>query len=272
MEVTYEDHMGDDLKVVNMARVSFGKRSEWADEYTHEGKCGPRLHQELSEADQSLIKFLARGCTSGDWGDLSKEVAEEGHSLVEYMGDDTEFLKLLNHLKNMPSHWAPFAHCQITLHVKVPLFVQRQLDKHQVGFTTSESSRRYITDGPEFYVPDVWRKAADNVKQGSSSDEVDVEEDPDLGRYHTPESFNGVCLSYYTHLLDLKVASEQARMVLPQSMYVESFKTGSLYGWANLYNQRSDPHAQKETQMVAEQIKNIIQPLYPYSWEALTNG
>ena len=59
-------------------------------------------------------------------------------------------------------------------------------------------------------------------------------------------------------------------MILPQSMYTEVIATGNLYAWANLYIQRTDSHAQKETQDLAKQIGEIIQPLYPVSWEALT--
>ena len=70
-------------------------------------------------------------------------------------------------------------------------------------------------------------------------------------------------------MLEEGVAPEQARMVLPQSMYTEVIATGNLYAWANMYIQRSDSHAQKETQDLAKQIGEIIQPLYPVSWAAL---
>ena len=72
----------------------------------------------------------------------------------------------------MPDHWTPFGHTAITLHIKAPLFVARQLGKHQVGFVWNEGeSSIYSTDEPEFYVPDTWRKAAENVKQGKAVDE-----------------------------------------------------------------------------------------------------
>ena len=74
----------------------------------------------------------------------------------------------------------------------------------------------------------------------------------------------------YKRMLEAGVAPEQARMILPQSMYTEVIATGNLYAWANLYVQRTDSHAQKETQDLAKQIGEIIQPLYPVSWEALT--
>ena len=76
--------------------------------------------------------------------------------------------------------------------------------------------------------------------------------------------------SLYKRMLEQGVAPEQARMVLPQSMYTEVIMTGNLYAIANLYNQRTDSHAQKETQEIANQIGTIVEPLYPVSWKELT--
>ena len=259
MKITYKRHWGTDLDVVNNARVSFDKESDWVECKTMLENGEPWYDRELSAPDKSLIQFLARGCTSGDWDAIIDEVRNE-------VLDGGGIQGILNHVRKMPSHWAPFAHCQVTLHIKVPMFVQRQLDKHQVGFVSSEISRRYVTSEPEFYVPDEWRKAADNVKQGSSDDVVD-------GNGCAIGDYTYACetaVSRYEYLIDCGVCPEQARMVLPQSTYTESFKTGSLYGWANLYNQRSDPHAQKETRQVAEMVREIVEPLFPESWRALT--
>ncbi len=259
MKATYIDHMGTDLSVVNAAKVSFGKRSVF------EGRVGgPDV---LSEKDQSLIAFLARGCTSGDWDDHRQWVAEASDE-----GDWEAFEDLLNHIRKMPSHWSPFAHTAITLHLKMPIFVARQIMKHTTGIEYNEVSRRYVDSEPEFYVPDVWRKKADNVKQGSSDEGVDT-----IKIHGLEESLNSVYKyliedvgDLYKDLVSVGVAPEQARMILPQSMYTEVIATGNLYAWANMYIQRSDSHAQKETQDLAKQIGEIIQPLYPVSWEALT--
>ncbi len=264
MKATYEDHMGSDLSVVNAAKVSFGKRSEWH----HSGvdTNGP-LEKRLHTKDRSLIQFLARGCTSGDWDDHRQWVAEASDE-----GDWEAFEDLLNHIRKMPSHWSPFAHTAITLHLKMPIFVARQIMKHTTGIEYNEVSRRYVDSEPEFYVPDVWRKKADNVKQGSSDEGVDT-----IKIHGLEESLNSVYKyliedvgDLYKDLVSVGVAPEQARMILPQSMYTEVIATGNLYAWANMYIQRSDSHAQKETQDLAKQIGEIIQPLYPVSWEALT--
>ncbi len=144
----------------------------------------------------------------------------------------------------------------------MPIFVARQIMKHTTGIEYNEVSRRYVDSEPEFYVPDVWRKKADNVKQGSSDEAVNL--------YWGPEHLYEKPLGVYKRMLETGVAPEQARMVLPQSMYTEVIATGNLYAWANMYIQRTDSHAQKETQDLAKQIGDIVKPLYPVSWEALT--
>ena len=68
------------------------------------------------------------------------------------------------------------------------------------------------------------------------------------------------------------ICPEQARFILPQGCEVNWVWTGSLYAFANAYNQRSDSHAQKEVQELFKQVDEIIAPLYPVSWAALTRG
>jgi len=285
--VTYIDHMGTDLSVVNAAKVSFGKRSEWENQGdVDENYYGldSAVQPILSKQDQGLIQFLARGCTSGDWEGLVEEACRLGFldgGCNDWAKHD--MVDLLNHIRRMPSHWSPFAHTAITLHLKMPIFVARQIMKHTTGIEYNEISRRYVDSEPEFYVPDVWRKKADDVKQGSSDESVDEIVVQGWMRYlpeHLKDSMDvsdaydsvmqETVMCLYKDMLHAGVAPEQARMVLPQSMYTEVIATGNLYAWANLYIQRSDSHAQKETQDLAKQIGEIIQPLYPVSWEALT--
>lgn len=216
-KVDYVDHMGTDLSVVNAARVSFSKTSDW------EVKAGFRKQDLgiLSDKDCKLIKYLA------------------------------------NH-----GHWTPFGHTSISLRIKCPIFVARQLGKHQVGLVWNEVSRRYVDEEPEFFWPDHWRGAAANVKQGSSNVVVEME-DTKLKR-----SVNTL-LVMYLHMIDLGVAPEQARMVLPQNMMTEFIWTGSLAAFTRVCKLRLDPHTQKETQDVARQISTILESLYPHSYQAL---
>lgn len=214
ISVEYIDHMGDDITVVNSARVSFDKTSQ----FTEEG---------LREGDVKLINYLAKH-----------------------------------------NHFTPFTHPQITLRETVPIFVARQRFKHMVGFTYNEISRRYVDSPPEFYIPKEWRSRPDvSIKQGSGSDIEYGDDIEDQYKEYIEHSE-----SLYNYLLKRNVAPEQARMVLPQSMLTSYYVTGSLAAFARLYSQRTDPHAQKEVQDLAKQIGDIIEPLFPVSWAALTRA
>jgi thymidylate synthase (FAD) len=210
IKATLIDHMGDDLRVVNAARVSFDKES-----------------LEVTERDEKLIQYLARN-----------------------------------------GHWTPFSHPQITLREDVPIFVARQRFKHMVGFTYNEVSRRYVDDEPTFYEPEVWRKRADNLKQGSLDEPAEL--DNFMQRWLT--TYNEDALGLYNYLIKDGVAPEQARMVLPQSMMTSYYTTGSLAAFARAYKQRIDPHSQKEIRDLAQQWDQIIRPLFPISWAALVDG
>jgi len=176
---------------------------------------------------------------------------------------------LVNYLASH-GHWTPFSHSMICMRETVPIFVARQRFKHMVGWAYNEVSRRYVSDEPEFFVPDVWRAApTDGAKQGSSGERVthlnDTRHIDSVYADHLAQSEK-----LYTSLLLSGVAPEQARMVLPQSMLTSYYVTGSLYAWANAYKQRIDSHAQKEIQDLAVQWDKIIQPLFPESWKVLT--
>lgn len=135
-----------------------------------------------------------------------------------------------------------------------------------VGFTYNEVSRRYVDDTPEFFNPETWRARPDaNIKQGSGEDFHSSSLMKKVADDHHDKS-----KSLYENIIADGVAPEQARMLLPQSMLTSYWVTGSLYAWANAYIQRIDPHAQKEIQVLAKQWNDLIQPLFPVSWDALT--
>jgi len=212
IEVTYINHMGDDLTVVNAARVSFGKKSDYM----------PRVHngeaKVLQHKDDRLIKYLAKH-----------------------------------------KHKSPFNHTFTTFHVKAPVFVARQLVKHEY-MPWNEISRRYVDSDPEFYVPDVWRGRAQDKKQGSAGV---VKTNANI-EYH-----NNVMLQLYKQQLDEGVTPEQARMNLPQSMMTEWYWSGTLYAFAKMCGLRLKEDTQAETRIVAEKIEDVMMKLYPVSWEAL---
>lgn len=221
MKAEYLDHLGTDLTVVDAARVSFDKKSSWAEDGS------------LQEKDVKLLSYLARN-----------------------------------------GHWTPFAHPQITIRETVPIFVARQRFKHVIGFVYNEVSRRYVDDNPEFYYPSNWRGKPRHSKQGSS-DVVMVESYVSIPGTDVTLNYAALvqlCAKWYQLNTEAHVAPEQARMVLPQSMYTSYHVTGSLMAWARFYNLRSDPHAQLEIQELAQQVGEIIQPLFPHSWRLLTTG
>ena len=212
IEVTYIDHMGNDLSVVNAARVSFGKKSKLECIDMVKGK------YVLSNKDAKLIKYLAKH-----------------------------------------NHKSPFNHTFVTFHVKAPIFVARQLVKHEY-MPWNEISRRYVDDPPDFFKPDYWRGRAENVKQGSSGE---VKSNANVAyQYHKMEGL-------YKQLLDEGVCPEQARMILPQSMMTEWYWSGTLYAFAKMCQLRCAKDTQQESREVAMQVSEYMEKLFPASWDAL---
>ena len=162
------------------------------------------------------------------------------------------------------NHWTPFGHCSLQFHIVAPVFVARQLVKHQVGLVWNEVSRRYVDSDPEFYTPDVWRGRVKDKKQGSdpnnSIENIFTSEYPHLMEH---------CKNLYIRMLDSNICPEQARMVLPQSMMTEWYWSGTLMAFSRICNLRCKPDTQKETREVAENINNLVEPLFPVSWKAL---
>jgi len=234
----YVDHMGTDLTIVNAARVSFDKESDWVENCSCGEPGNPDCKREcdftLAEGDTKLIRYLAKH-----------------------------------------NHWTPFSHTFITMREIVPIFVARQRFKHMVGFTYNEVSRRYVDDTPEFYYPDAWRKRPDaSIKQGSSDEII---KDFNRESFHKGsirihyDDFIDKAVSLYQDMIDSGVAPEQARMVLPQSMLTSYYVSGSLAAWARAYKLRIDPHSQKEIQELAKQWDEIIAPRFPVAWKELVS-
>ena len=162
------------------------------------------------------------------------------------------------------NHWSPFAHASLQFKIKAPVFVARQLVKHQVGLSWNEVSRRYVDFPPQLYNPDAWRGRPVNSKQGSAG-EVKL----NRTLQHVYETTMEQCKILYNALIGKNIAPEQARMVLPQSMMTEWYWSGTLYAFARVCNLRCKPDAQVETQMVADQIDKLSADTFPVSWEAL---
>jgi thymidylate synthase (FAD) len=180
-----------------------------------------------------------------------KEFESGDHGLVRYLAEH--------------NHWTPFGHCFAQFRIKAPIFVARQLVKHQVGLVWNEVSRRYVDSEPEFWFPEVWRgRPEGSMKQGSSG-EIQLAYDAE----YMPEAAVERCLQIYLGMIADGVAPEQARMVLPQNMMTEWYWSGSLAAFARVCNLRLDTHAQAETSQVASGIDHHMTLLFPVSWGAL---
>ena len=208
ISVELVDHMGNDLRVANVARVSFNK---WKEEF--------------DDKDAKLCKYLA------------------------------------DH-----NHWTPFAHCQVSVRVNAPIFLARQLVKHQVGLVWNEVSRRYVDSDPTFYIPEKLHGRPDNKKQGSG----DVHYDSKVWLDSFPDNIREY-LRIYKWMISDGVAPEEARMVLPLNTNTQWIWTGSLAAFARIYNQRKDGHAQLAAQEFADKLGEVVTPLFPVCWGLLTD-
>jgi thymidylate synthase (FAD) len=226
MKVSLIDSMGSDLSVVNAARVSFHKESEW--EYTDYAD------------DEATIPILA-----------NKFLSKQDQKLIGYLAKH--------------GHWTPFAHAFLSFRIKAPIFVARQLVKHQVGLAWNEVSRRYVDDEPEFWLPEVWRGKPVNAKQGSDG----VFDNSGVLTQEVIDDVMKPMLECYTLMIEGGVAPEQARMVLPQNMMTEWIWSGSLAAFARVCKLRLDPHAQAETREVAQKIHDSVPDVFKHSWQAL---
>lgn len=166
-------------------------------------------------------------------------------------------------------HTTPFRHPQVMLRCTAPIYIARQLGKHQVGMSWNEVSRRYVDEEPTFhYDPLLRMRPEGGIKQGSSQDVTEA----------WGVEFDGIDASYYMYvakglyeqMLADGVAPEVARTFLPQNMDTTWIWTGSLYGFFHVWKLRKDTHAQLEAQQFADELYKVIQPLFPVSWDALT--
>ena len=186
------------------------------------------------------------------FGKRIKEMSEGDTKLIRYLAKH--------------NHWSPFGHASLQFRIKAPVFVARQLVKHQIGLTWNEISRRYVDTEPEFYEVDKWRGKPVDKKQGSSG-EFDQQRLCDMAQSRVEDT----ALDAYQQLIQWGVAPEQARMILPQSMITEWYWSGTLYAFARICNLRCAEDAQYETRIVANLINDECEKLFPISWIELRN-
>lgn len=229
--------MGDDLTVVNAARVSFDTKSNW--ETWHAGPI------QLSKSDQRLIKFLADG---GHWSpfahpQISLELYLPGmvldqlvkHRIGMIYSDEESFVAYENAADN-----------QLSMRYKEPV---------------------------DFYIPleGTWKEAPENKKQGSGPQNLGTISGSVVTRELRYNIVDGH--SRYKWAIEKGVAPEQARLFLPYyAMYTRRYWTSSLMGIIRFLQLREKPDAQYEIRQLAEAVHRLVYPRFPYSFGAYGLG
>lgn len=217
-------------------------------EVTYISHCG----SDLSTVNAARVSF-------------AKEVAEMG------LSDEQLIHYLAKH-----KHLSPFNHAFLSVRVKAPIFVARQLVKHEY-MPWNEVSRRYVDEEPEFYFPSIWRGKSSDKKQGSSEEEIKIlyNNEPYMEDVLVNEEAKNIAtdtLHSYMAMLKAGVCPEQARMNLPQNTMTEWIWSGTFGAFAKMLGLRLDPHTQKETRDVAELIYPIVKKHFPISLQALLDS
>jgi thymidylate synthase (FAD) len=194
MQAQLINYFGDDLMVINAARVSYGKEKST-----------------LDQKDEKLINFL-----------------------VEH------------------KHVAPFRHAQLQFRIECPIFVERQLFKHQVGMSANSISGRYVDFSDNYFTVKSLRKQSKSSKQGSEGE---------LDRPDLIEKMNSLVeqsSQLYKDLCDAGVAKEQARIILPLCLETQFIWTGSLLAFMHFWGLRLKSDTQEETRLLALEMLNLV--------------
>lgn len=266
IKATYEDHSGNDLKVANAARVSFGKRSSM-----YEDEHGV---WRLKEGDKRLIQFLAKGYTADEYDAVLREVTDAAGRIIFSREDDHKVLALMQGIEELESamwafrdkseHKSPFNHCFATFVVDAPMYVARQLVKHEY-MPWNEMSGRYI-ELSNMYTPSAYRSKVRDKKQGSGAN---LEGDPENQLKAIFAMQNTNAFIAYKDAIAYGLCEEQARGLLPLNTMTTWWWSGSLGAFAKMCRLRLSSDAQYEARLVAQQISNKMLELYPVSWKAL---
>ena len=217
-KVELVQHMGEDITVVNAARVSFGVHKE-----------------KLDKKDKKLIDYLIKH-----------------------------------------KHTSTLEHNTVTFRIKVPLFVRSQHHRHRT-WSYNEISRRYTKYNIEFYMPRKFRTQHDSNRQASNSEDLI---DPHISLNNWGSSTSAVelykehcfeSLTLFDALIEEGVCKEQARGILPQTMYTEYYATANLNNVLKFIELRLHEGAQWEIQKLAEGMLNIIKEIWPVTVESYIN-
>jgi len=257
IKATYEHHCGSDLTCANAARVSFGKRSSMVEDEHGVWR--------LKEGDKRLIQFLARGYTVDDYTEAMTQFITLGNSVYngwDFAKDELE--TMLWQFRDKGEHKSPFNHCFATFVVDAPLYVARQLVKHEY-MPWNEMSGRYI-ELDNMFTPSAFRSKVRDKKQGSGANIKDEDHFAlkALFTEHNHDSYKA-----YKDAIAWGLCEEQARGLLPLNTMTTWWWSGTLGAFAKMCRLRLAPDAQYESRLVAQQISNKMQELYPVAWSSL---
>lgn len=224
---------------------------------------------ELNILDYGVVQVISH--TGGDLMTVNSARASYGKQVEQLDERDIRLIKYLGDHE----HTSPFRHTVVTLYVRAPEFVTRQWYKHIIGANYTEKdhawnelSQRYVDVGAAgFHTPTEFRAQATVNKQASEGaimdDIVQFE-----ARDEVTDAYRRIREAYF-NLIELGVAREQARIVMPLAIYTEFYWTASLQALTNFVRLRTHPGAQQEIQEYAKAVEQLVRPLAPHSWDAL---
>ena len=232
MKAEYIDHMGTDLTVVNAARVSFDKESEFANEFWDENWEMPRL----TAKDKGLINYLAK----------HKHFTPFTHPQITLRYTVPIFVarQEFKHIVGFTRNEVSRRYVDDTPEFYVPEVWRSRPDGSVKQGSGVPFTEMLYTEDEDGFTSSVYEEYEDIIHS---------------------------VLQTYKQMIEKGVAPEMARMLLPQSMYTSYYVTGSLAAFARFVKQRTDPHAQVEIQELAKMVDEVIKPLFPVSWGALVN-
>lgn len=184
---------------------------------------------------------------------------------MELSKSDEKLIKFLAEHK----HTSPFRHAQIQFRIECPIFVERQLFTHQIGWARNSISGRYVDFSDSYWIPEQLRFQSKNSKQGSSGD---IPSDKNEYFLEKIKTLTGEAASLYQEMSDFGVSKEQCRIVLPLNLQTKFIWTGSVQAIMHLFSLRLKPDTQKETRDLVDQmlilVKNIKGNPFQYTLEA----
>lgn len=220
--------------------------------------------------DQINIELIPELCAGDDLSIANvARVSFDKWKTEKDQSDDRLIKYLAEH-----QHSSPFRHTSISVRCTTPIWLARQLVKHQAGLSWNEVSRRYVDSPIELFNQEFRARPEGGIKQGSGK-VLNKFQVPNLkleGDLVPIKALQDSLLKWYDECIEAGIAPETVRGYMPLNMMTSWVWTGNLLAFSHMYNLRSEEHAQVEAQHFAEKVGEVIAPNFPKAWKALTNG